>query len=364
MGWVGRQRLLGTILAGLLAWAVPTGVVAQSDGPPVTAAIAEIQPITHVAKLSATVISPRAAKVSTAVGGLVESVEVDFGDKVRKGDSLIRLDRALAEQEVRRAEAAVAEAQATLADQERRLTIAERLIKRGNIPQNELDARSAEVRIASAAVERLKAEAARQREVLKRHVITAPFDGVVARKATEAGEWVSPGASVIELVSTETLHVDIPVPQRYFPQLSGDAPVELQFDALPGKTFSAEQVALVPVSDPTARTFTLRVRPKAAGVPLTPGMSARAAIHLATGNDGVVVPRDAVIRHPDGRVSLWVVQEDDGKQTVSERRVELGRAFDGRVHIVSGLDAGERIVVRGNESLRQNQRVRVVDGAS
>jgi RND family efflux transporter MFP subunit len=355
-------RVSAVILAALVM--VPAGVARAESGAPVTAATAEMRPIVNMVRLSGTVVSTRAAGVSTAVAGLVEAVKVDLGDRVGEGDTLIELDRALALQDVRRAEAALSEAEARLADENRRLRVAERLIKRGNVPQNELEARQAEARIATAAVERLKAEAARERERLRRHTIYAPFSGVVARKVTEAGEWVSPGETVVELVSTDNLRVDIPVPQNYYPQLAAEAPVEVEFDALPGTAFKAERAALVPVSDPRARTFTLRVRLAESDAPLTPGMSARVALHLATGEEGIVVPRDAVIRHPDGRVTVWVLQEEGARISVTERRVELGRGFDGLVHVLIGVSAGERVVVRGNESLRQGQRVRVLDEAS
>jgi multidrug efflux pump subunit AcrA (membrane-fusion protein) len=93
-------------------------------------------------------------------------------------------------------------------------------------------------------------------------------------------------------------------------------------------------------------------------------MSARAAIHLSTGQRGNTIPRDAVIRHPDGRATVWVIEGEGDDLAVAERQVELGRAFDGRIHIVDGLATGERVVVRGNESLRQGQQVRVTNGSS
>lgn len=353
-----RAAVLVVVLAALPAAAAAQGPV------PVTASEAEVRPIVNAVRLSGTVVAPQSARVSTSVGGLVERVAVDLGDAVQPGDTLVQLDRALARHEVARAEAAVDEAEAELADARRRQRVAERLVERGNLPQNELDAREAQVRIAAAAVERLRAEAARERERLSRHTVTAPFAGVVAHKTTEAGEWVSPGTTVVELVATGNLRVDIPVPQKYYPQLKGDAPVELYFDALPDETFEARRMVTVPVSDPTARTFTLRVRPAADGIALTPGMSARATIQLATGERGIVIPRDAMIRYPDGRTTVWVLQGSGTEASVNERQVQLGRAFDGRVHVRSGLKAGERVVVRGNESLRQGQRVHVTDGAS
>jgi RND family efflux transporter MFP subunit len=347
--------------------AAPAGVRAQDGGMPVSTARAEIAPVIHAVRLSGTVVAPRSSKISTSVGGLVETVGVDRGDRVAEGDVLVRLDRDLARHELARAKASVDEAEAELADARREVRVGQRLAERGNLPQNELDAREAEVAMNRAALARLRAEAARERERLARRTITAPFAGVVAQKVTESGEWVSPGTTVVELVATDGLWVDIPVPQKYYPELRDGAPVTLHFDALPDQRFDAKRVALVPVSDPTARTFVLRVRPVREGLPLTPGMSARAELRLATGTKGVVIPRDAVIRYPDGRTTVWRVQttdDGDGAATVTERQVQLGRAFDGRVHVRSGLAEGARIVVRGNESLREGQRVRLTGGAS
>jgi membrane fusion protein (multidrug efflux system) len=70
-------------------------------------------------------------------------------------------------------------------------------------------------------------------------------------------------------------------------------------------------------------------------------MSVRATLHIDTGRIGVVVPRDALLRYPDGRVSVWVVEdgEDSAGQRARERQVELGRAFGDRVEIRAGLAA-------------------------
>lgn len=355
--------MMGTLM-GLAA-----GVQAQGGGVPVSTTRAEIAPVINTVRLSGTVVAPRSSKISTSLGGLVETVAVDLGDRVSQGDVLVRLDRDLARHELARAEASVDEAEAELADARREVRVGQRLAERGNLPQNELDAREAQVAVNRAALARLEAEAARERERLARRTITAPFAGVVAQKATEAGEWVSPGTTVVELVATDGLWVDIPVPQAYYPELREGTPVTLHFDALPEQRFEAERVALAPVSDPTARTFTLRVRPAQKDLPLTPGMSARATLRLATGEKGVIIPRDAVIRYPDGRTTVWRLKtESDGDReggpTVTERQVQLGRAFDGRVHVRSGLAEGARIVVRGNEALREGQRVRPTDGAS
>jgi membrane fusion protein (multidrug efflux system) len=88
-------------------------------------------------------------------------------------------------------------------------------------------------------------------------------------------------------------------------------------------------------------------------------MSARVLIDLDTGKRVVAVNRDALIRYPDGRVTVWVLKEAGDETSVTERRIQIGLAFDGMVQVLSGLKEGDRVVVRGNESLREGQTVRL-----
>ena len=354
----GAQTMLATLSVLLTSVAFP--LAAQEA--PVEVTLALTVEIPKRVELSASVVSPRAANISTDIGGLVQSVIVALGDRVKAGAVLVQLDATLEKLELRQATAAVDEARETVADADREARIGRQLAAKKNLPQNILDAREADARIAAAALRRLEAAAARRRERVDRHAIRAPFDGVVAQRIAHEGEWVAPGAAVVELVETARLFVDVPVPQQYYSQL-GDAPgVMLRFDAVPEQVFPAEVVARVPVSDPTARTFTLRLRPGAGEEILTPGMSARVVLDYGARARGIVVPRDAVIRYPDGRTTVWVAEADSAAPKASEHQVELGAAFDGMVHIKSGVSDGATVIVHGNESLREGQRVRLTGG--
>ena len=86
-------------------------------------------------------------------------------------------------------------------------------------------------------------------------------------------------------------------------------------------------------------------------------MSARATIGLRTGTQGLVVSRDALLRQPDGRITVWLVEPNGSAHRVRERRVEIGISFDGLTEIRSGLKRGDRVVVRGNESMVEGQSV-------
>ena len=114
--------------------------------------------------------------------------------------------------------------------------------------------------------------------------------------------------------------------------------------------------SIVPVKNPGARTFLLRVVTDSQHrLPVTPGMSARGAIRIDTHPQAVVVPRDAVLMYPDGRKTVWVVEVEDGESVVHEKRIEAGIEFDGLVEVRSGLEAGLDVVTRGNEALRDGE---------
>ena len=90
-----------------------------------------------------------------------------------------------------------------------------------------------------------------------------------------------------------------------------------------------------------------------------PGMSVSAQLRVGTAREAEVVPRDALIRYPDGRTTVWVAAIDNDRYAVTERLVQTGLGFDGVIEIVEGLSVDERVVIRGNESLQQGQQVRI-----
>lgn len=343
----------------IVIWLAGSGPAIAANDPPVTVEAVRKMPLVSKLELSGTVTSRRVSQISPQVPGLIQTVHYDAGGKVTAGEVLVELDAKLEEISRRQTMAQIEEAKAQLADARRRLKIAEGLAKREYGPQNTADTIKTEVAIRQAAIERLTAEKAASEERLERHTVRAPFDGIISRKLAEAGQWIVPGTAVFELVEMSRLRVELPVPQQYYAQILDDVDVELFFDALPDVKVRGQVDAIVPVSDPNARTFTLRVVPTKTDITITPGMSARASVGLQTGREGLVVSRDALLRQPDGRITVWVLEPNGDKPKVRERRVEIGLSFDGLTEIRSGLKLGDKVVVRGNETLSEGQSVRL-----
>lgn len=334
----------------------------------VTLADAEERRLFREVRLTGSVSSPQVALLSAEVAGLVKALHVDIGDTVEHGQLLLELDDELSAIALDHATAAVLQQQEALTDSRRRLTEARALEARRSIAASDVRTLEAEERIAAAALTEAEAVARQRRAELQRHRITAPFSGSVSRKLTEAGEWVTPGSAVFELVATDNLRIDLRTPQGLYPQIDEHTELQLQFDAYPDHRYSARWDRKVPQADPQARTFLLRVlldeqHPGAAPLPsLIPGMSVNALMKLGNGQKALSVPRDALLRYPDGRTSVWVAEaSNDAEAIVTERFVRIGRESSGWIEIRSGLAGGVRVVLQGNETLRDGQTVQILD---
>ncbi|MDX1695824.1 MAG: efflux RND transporter periplasmic adaptor subunit [Ketobacteraceae bacterium] len=324
----------------------------------------EVEPVRRadliqLVPVTGTVTTPRYASLSTSVEGLIEALHVDIGDQVKQGDVLVSLDDELAQLELQGARAAVREAEEELADAQRRYREAQRLIQQNNISQSVYDEREAAVRISQAALERRQAEAAHQQATVARYQVKAPFAGVISEREVAEGEWATPGAPLLVLVDSQQLFIDFAVSQEYFPQLTQETPVQVQLPGRSEQRFQGQITSIVPVSDRSARTFIVRARLNEPAA-VTPGMSAKGSLAVNSGEEGIVVSRDAITRHPNGRISVWLVEKsEDGQWLARETPVKLGQQFGQQVEVRSGLKGGEKVVVRGNNTLQDGQQVAI-----
>lgn len=352
-------RQLGGLL--LLLTLASMELWAKSAAPNVAVTHAEQIPLIEEVPLTGSVVAPHRAKLSTEVSGIVETIAVEVGDRVAEGDEILQLNADLAKHSLGAAKAATDQAIQELEDAKRRLKEARSLAERHNVSASEIESLSAEVRIDSAGLQRVQAEQQREASLLERHRLSAPFAGVVSSRSVERGEWVQPGDPVVELVADQRLRIDFQVPQAVFAKLSHAQNISVTLDALPNQLHTGVIDSVIPVTDPATRTFTIRVALQDQ-VRMTAGMSASAMLRLQSGALGVVVPRDALLRYPDGRTTVWVTERDGEQVKVAERQVRTGLSFDGKVALENGLAAGEEVVVRGNEALREGQGVVIVDG--
>lgn len=323
--------------------------------------------ISEEVPITGTVISPRIALLSTEVEGLVESIRVEAGDRVEQGDEILRLKSDLEQLSLKAAQAETEEAKQALVDARRRLTDAKALAKHKTISSNDVSLLRAEVNMKKATLQKLSAREKRQALRVRMHTLSAPFKGVIKQREIEQGEWLSPGQATVELVATDNLEIDFPVPESVYPKLSHPLSLSVRFNMGSHQSYPAQIARIIPITDQNSRMFSIRAVLDQSGdissqehVPaLIPGLSTSGVLKIQTAEKGIVINRNAIQRYPDGRITIWVVKEQNENHQVTEKQVKTGLSFNGKIQIISGVQPGDRIVTQGNELLREGQTVRI-----
>ena len=352
-------RIVDAIVLILTMLSTPA-IAAQDAVSPVVSATARLESVVEKIPLSGSAFPWKESSLSTQVDGLVVEVLVDDGDRVKKGQLLVRLDNTIANLNTRQAKSAMDEAETAYAEAVRQRDDAKSLVGKRHIAKTAYESLIAESKMKRAVRERLKAEYRRASELADQYRILAPFDGIVGTVAVEVGQWVESGDAVVRLFDIDTLKIRVPVPQRYFASVEPGTPVTVRFDALPDQSFEANVSRKIPIGTQDARTFPVRIDFPNPTHRIAPGMSAKVLFQIdgSHARKGVTIPRDALVSAPDGSESVWKINRTDAGFTVSKVAVQTGRFFDESVEITSGsINPGDSVVVRGNEILKSGQRV-------
>jgi RND family efflux transporter MFP subunit len=316
--------------------------------------------ILRTLSLTGTVTARREARLSSRATGLVMEMRVDEGDIVKKGDVLMTLDTDLAGITLEGIRAEIARSRVQLDEAKRQEEEVRELVKSGSFPKSDAETRKSTVLVNEANLQQLLVREREQIEMIARHQLVAPFSGVISRKLSEEGEWVPTGTPVLELVETEKPRFDLQVPQEFLARVSGAEKVVVHLDAHPEIPIEAHIATMVPVKDIVSRTFLTRLEFDDERALAAPGMSGTAGISFRP-RDGetVQIPRDAVVRYPDGKVMVWIVSKSGEETMVKSREIKTGGSLGELTEVLSGLEGGEQIVLKGNESLWEDQAVKL-----
>ncbi|HMV68257.1 MAG TPA: efflux RND transporter periplasmic adaptor subunit, partial [Myxococcota bacterium] len=241
------------------------------------------------------------------------------------------------------------QAQLTLAEAD--LARAVELRAKDRVSAAEIDALTARRDLAKVAIDRA-------REAERRTAIRAPFDGWIGVREVDEGDVIDPSTVVGTLYEVDPLRAEVTVPERLASWAQAGAAAVVRVDAWPELTFPATLRYVAPAVDPATRTLTLRLALPNPDGRLRPGMSARAALQLGAPAPTLLLPAESVTTTADGP-QVWVVQ--DGQ--AHARRVVTGERRDAEIVVLSGLEAGEAVVIEGIVRLREGAAVQVTGDA-
>jgi RND family efflux transporter MFP subunit len=304
-------------------------------------------------RLPGTVESQLAAIVAGEVAGKVLSIEAREGDRVRKGDVLVRIRPNWYELQHAEAQGRLTESQARLKMAENRLARVRELFEAEVVSQNDLDDAISEHTAWQGRESQNQAQIDQLQLSLDLLTVRAPFDGVVTRKLTEVGQWIVNGGDVAEMVSLRRLEIRIDVAERYYDALKIGAETRVTFDALPGLELTGRIERIVPRADDQSRTFPVKVSVSNKEGRIGVGMLASVAMPVGTSVASTMVPKDAVVRTGPGEV-VYRIADDGSAEMVS---VESGSSSGAWIAVRGEVRPGDKVITRGNERLIPGQAV-------
>jgi RND family efflux transporter MFP subunit len=286
----------------------------------------------------------RGTDIATQESGVIRSLAADRGSVVRQGQVVVMLDRRLLESEMKSAEA-------TRILHEYNEERTRRLFEANSVSRQEMLRVHTELQRAgeSERVARLRYE---------RAAIKAPFDGMVSDRYIEVGELVSPGMRVARIVDPFTLKLVGSVTEAEVASIEKGAPAQVSLDGA-GVLIDGTVSYVGIEASPANGKFTVEVMVENPDLLLRAGVVARARVRKAVHAEVIAIPRDAIVRTPDG-LRVYVVEED----RAIPRPIELGADQGLMVEVRRGLVPGDRLVVRGQRQLAPEGLVAVQEVAT
>lgn len=279
--------------------------------------------------------------VTTNVSDLLREIRFADGQQVKKGDVIAVLEQ-------RELLAQLAAAKARLEQENRELARLEGLLRDKAVPRQDYDQRQTTLEITRREVEEIEARIAYR-------TILAPFDGVVGVRMISVGALVQPGQVITTLDDISSIKLDFTVPSTYMSSLATGGAIEAEADALAGRVFRGNIESVNTRVDPVTRSVLVRaILPNPDGQ-LRPGLLLRVKL-IKSERRGIILPEESILQRQRNHYVL-VVSEADSK--VEERQVSVGARLPGRIEITKGLEAGERVIMRGLNRVRHGQAVNV-----
>ena len=334
---------------------LPAAAWAQQDGmafPParVQVATAEVRDMAPVVEVSGTVVSLNDSRIATEIEGVLTWL-ADVGDAVQAGDVIARIDPRLMQVELTRAKANVARLEAELQLREKQRVRAEELAASDNASANFLDESLAQRDQASHQLADASAQLERAQGDLNRTRIRAAFSGHVTERLASVGEYMGVGEDVLRLVDTHRKEIALP------------APIALTAFVRPGQQVAVRNAGVerqipvrtvVPVGDAVSRMVEIRL--SASGSDWMVGSPVQISLPNDTPVTAVAVPRDALVERGGAAYLYKVTDEGTAEQVIANIESTVGLW----VAIADGIEAGDRVIVRGAERLAPGQPVEVL----
>ncbi len=294
------------------------------------------------------------------VSAKVASIEADLGDRVKKGQVLIRLDASAYKLGLNSAQAQYAQAKAALelaADQYDRT---KKLADKNLISDEALDQASTNFEASKAQKRVAQANLSIAKRNLKETGIRAPFDGRISARNASPGELASPGVPIISVVKDQVLKIDLALSEMEIKEVKNGMAAVITLPSMPGKEFAGTVTRVGVAADRSSGSFPVRVVIDNSDFELLSGMRAKIDIELKRYLEAVIVTRDNIVEF-NNQDAVYVAEEKEDKTVARTQLVELGERDGERVRVVSGLNPGDQLIIVGQQSIKGGARLLIIE---
>ena len=295
----------------------------------------EIVPIDE--KYSVTLQAYAINNIAPQSGGRITSIKAEVGDFVQKGQVLAQMDRAQLEQ-----------AELQLNNLKSEYDRAKALYEKGGVSKSDFETIELQYKVANTTYENL----------LTNTILKSPLNGVVSARNYDEGDMYTMSAPLYVVQQINPIKAFVAVSEKNYSLLKKGIKVEFAPEAPNGKKYIGEVTRIHPTVDAATHTIVAEVTINNPKFELRPGMYSSARVIFSQG-DAIVVPDTAVLKQQGSGVRTVYVLKADG--TVELRIVEVGRHIGSEYVILSGIQAGEKVVVSGQSLLRSGIKVEVIE---
>ncbi|MEQ1860058.1 MAG: efflux RND transporter periplasmic adaptor subunit [Chthoniobacteraceae bacterium] len=354
-----RPRVAAIILLALAACSKPAREGGRRDKDAtvsVTVVAARTEPWERKILLVGALLPNQEARIAAEVEGSIEKTLAEVGDAVKAGAELAQIDTASYQGMVNLQTANLAKAEASAENTAENLSRLERLRKTGSVSPTDYDQAAASNKQAQAEVNAAKASLGAASTSMRRSLARAPFDGAIAERLVNAGDFVRIGTVMFNVVDDSTLRFRGEVPEREAARIKVAQLVRLTVDAYPGRVFEGRVSWINPAVNVATRSVGIEARVDNSKRELKANFFARGELVVDDAAPTLVVPIDTILTFA-GVNKVFVVEGD----AASVREVELGLTRGDQQEILSGLKPGERVILNGRTKVQDGTKVKVQD---
>jgi RND family efflux transporter MFP subunit len=320
------------------------------------------QPAELIRKFSGQVAAVDSSGLSFQVGGQVASVEVDIGDRVKKGQLLAVLDPEPYELEVDAIEAELAKARDNVTKTKAEYERQKRIFEQGAGAERYVEVTEYQYKAAMSAVNFQIARLDQAKRNLRKTKLLSPYAGIIAWRSVQPNEEVKVGQKVLEINASGKMEVQLAVPETNIDQIHLDDPAEITFPTVPGAS-AYGRISYIGGAAVKANAFPVKVALMGPNEKVKPGMTAEANLALKdeTRKSGYLVPIQALQPSPEADRGYAFVY-DPQTSTVKKTPVRSHGTERKKVIVYEGLAAGDIIAVAGVSFLADGMEVKLIEG--